>query len=163
LDALRVFPECGHQPRMVEKILGFLRRTRLHGAYWFDKWHISPYYVTSHAAITAIGFDNELARGAINWILDTRRGDGSWGHCCSTSEETAYCLQALIAYHRQVEPVDQAVLSRAAQYLYEHYESQDYPALWLDKCLYIPLQIVRSTILSALRMYEVLSMEEYCS
>lgn len=154
LDALRTCPDYEHQPRIVEKILGFLRRARLHEAYWFDKWHISPYYVTSHAAIATIGYDDELARGAINWILDTRRHDGSWGYYRSTSEETAYCLQAVIAYHRQVESLDQTVISRAAQYLHEHYQAQDYPALWIDKCLYIPLQVVRSAVVSALRMYE---------
>ena len=31
----------------VKKILLFLRSTRHQDAYWFDKWHVSPYYITS--------------------------------------------------------------------------------------------------------------------
>jgi halimadienyl-diphosphate synthase len=157
LDALRVCPDYEHRPRMVSKILDFLRRTRLDGTFWLDKWHVSPYYITSHAVVATIGYDDELAREAVNWMIGTQRKDGSWGHFRSTGEETAYCLQALTSYHRQVEPLDGAAISRAAQYLYHRYQSQkNDPALWIDKCLYTPLQIVRSTILSALQMYEAL-------
>jgi hypothetical protein len=59
-----------------------------------------------------------------------------------------------MAYHRDVAPVDQAVLYHAAQYLCKNYHSQNYPALWIDKCLYCPTQIVRSAIIGALWMYE---------
>jgi hypothetical protein len=50
--------------------------------------------------------------------------------------------------------VDRAVLYHAAQYLYDNYQAQSYPALWIDKCLYCPTHIVRSAIISALWMYE---------
>jgi len=155
LDALHTCSDYKHQPKMVEKALSFYR-TQLRNALWFDKWHISPYYAMSHAIIATIGYDNELARRMINCITHTQRQDGSWGYFGSTSEETAYCLQALILYHRQVELMDRPVLYHAAQYLYNQYGSQHHPPLWIEKSLYTPPHIVRSVIVSALRMYETL-------
>lgn len=153
LDALRACPEYEYQPRMVDKALSFYR-SQLRQARWFDKWHISPYYIISHATLATIGYDNELARETVHCIIHSQRQDGAWGYFGPTSEETAYCLQALITYHQQVEPLDEAVLYHAARYLYSQYQSQHYPALWIEKCLYTPVHIVRSAILSALRMYE---------
>jgi len=155
LDALRICPDYEHQPRLVDKTLSFYR-TRLRHADWFDKWHASPYYIITHAAIASLGHDNELAGEIVDCILRGQRQDGSWGYFGPTSEETAYCLQAVLMYHKQVKPVDRAVIYHAAQYLYNHYQAQEYSPLWIDKCLYAPLQIVRSAILSALWMYETL-------
>lgn len=153
LDALRACPEYAHRPRMVNKALGYYR-TLVRRARWLDKWHVSPFYILSHAIIATIGYDNELAREHVDCIIVSQRPDGSWGYYGPTSEETAYCLQALMAYHRQVEPLDRAILYHAAQYLYNNYHAQSYPALWIDKCLYAPTQIIRSAIVSALWMYE---------
>jgi halimadienyl-diphosphate synthase len=155
LDALQACPEYGRQPGMLAKALDFYRN-QLYDAYWFDKWHISPYYMLSHAIIATVGCDDELAREAVSWIVDTQREDGTWGYFGSTAEETAYCLQALILYHREVDPLEPAVLYHPAQYLYRQYLSQNHPAMWIEKCLYTPPQIVRSAMLSALRMYETL-------
>jgi halimadienyl-diphosphate synthase len=153
LDALRVCPDSTLQPRMVEKALGFYR-TQVHNARWLDKWHTSPFYILSHAIIAAIGYDDDLVREQVECIIASQCSDGSWGYYGPTSEETAYCLQALMVYHNQVKPVNQAVLYHAAQYLYDNYQTQSYPALWIDKCLYCPTHIVRSAIISALWMYE---------
>lgn len=155
MDALRACPDYRHRPRMMNKALKFYRN-QLYGADWFDKWHVSPYYIMSHAIIATIGYDNELAYEMVKCLIQVQRRDGSWGYFGATSEETAYCLQALIAYHRQVEPVDQAVIYHAAQYLYNQYYSQYHPTLWIEKSLYTPLPIVRSAIMSALWMYETL-------
>jgi halimadienyl-diphosphate synthase len=153
LDTLRTCPDWEHRPRMVDKILGFLRRTRVNDAYWFDKWHVSSYYATAHAVIALIGFDDEMARSAVAWIVSSQRPDGSWGCIRPTVEETAYCLQALSAYYRHMGSPNRTVLSRAAQYLYEHHEPGHYPPMWIDKCLYTPSQIVHSAVVSALGMY----------
>lgn len=152
LDALSVCPEYEHRPRIAKKILRFLRTSRLEGAYWLDKWHISPYYITSHAVMALIGSDNALARDAIQWMLATQREDGSWGHFQSTSEETAYCLQALIAYHHQVDRIDEGAIYRGADFLNQQYGLWDLPEMWIEKCLFTPTHIVESTILSALVM-----------
>lgn len=156
LEALRACRCCDDTDRMIAKALHFLRGSRLQNAYWFDKWHISPYYITSHAVIATLNCDNELARDAIDWMLKTQQPDGSWGIYLPTAEETAYCLQALTAYHREVEAIDQGVLERAAEFLDRHYQSLDHPAMWIEKALYMPIHIVRSALISALSMYEAL-------
>ena len=148
---------CARSPevdRMLTKALDFLRHSRIQNAYWFDKWHISPYYITSHAVIATLHHARELARDAITWILATQQPDGSWGYYRSTVEETAYCLQALVAYHREVEPIERAVLERAAEYVYSHYQETEHPAMWIEKALYTPDHIVKSALISALSMYE---------
>jgi halimadienyl-diphosphate synthase len=155
VDALRICPDYEHQPLMMEKALNFFR-SQLYSADWFDKWHVSPYYIMSHAIIATIGCDNALASEMVKCLIQAQRRDGSWGYFGATSEETAYCLQALILYHQQVEPVDQAVFYHAAQYLSNQYYSQHHPSLWIEKSLYTPLPIVRSAIVSALWLYETL-------
>jgi halimadienyl-diphosphate synthase len=155
LDALRVCPDFERQCEMVEKALGFCRE-RIRSGGWFDKWHISPFYVIAHVVVACIGQDNDLARVLVGCLARTQRQDGSWGYFGPTIEETAYCLQALILYHRSVELLERSLFYHAAQYLYSHYHTQDYPALWIEKSLYAPAHIVRSAVLSALWMYEAL-------
>lgn len=152
LDALAAHLGYEHRPRMVKKILRFLRTVRQQEGYWMDKWHISPYYITSHAIIAAIGFDNDLARDAVKWILSTQRSDGSWGWYGPTAEETAYCMQALITYHNQVDRLNTTQINQGADYLYRQYGIWKMPSMWIEKCLYTPEHIVESTILSALIM-----------
>lgn len=152
LDALGAYLGYEHRPRMVKKILRFLRTVRQQEGYWLDKWHISPYYITSHAIIASIGFDKALARDAVNWILSTQRSDGSWGWYHPTAEETAYCLQALITYHNQVDRLNTSAIYQGADYLYQQYGAWKMPSMWIEKCLYTPEHIVESTILSALIM-----------
>lgn len=152
LDALGAYLSYEHRPRMVKKILKFMRTVRHEDAYWLDKWHISPYYITSHAVIATIGFDDALARDAVRWILSNQRPDGSWGWYRPTAEETAYCLQALITYHNQVDRVDRSAVSHAVDFLFQHYGVWELPSMWIEKCLYTPDHIVESAILSALMM-----------
>ncbi len=155
LDALRICPDYEHWPRTTLKTLSFCR-AQLYSGRWFDKWHASPFYIIAHAVIAAIGHDNGLARDMARCIAASQLRDGAWGYYGPTAEETAYCLQALLLFHRQVEPLDKDAISRGIDYLYQQYPSQSYPALWIDKCLYTPLRIVQSAILSALWMYETL-------
>jgi halimadienyl-diphosphate synthase len=154
LDALGSSPGFEHRGRMLRKLIRFLRTSRVDNAFWSDKWHISPYYITSHAVTALIGFDNDLARGAVQWILSTQRPDGAWGYYCPTSEETAYCLQALITYHNLVERLDITRLYRGADYLCQHANDRHYPEMWIEKSLYTPIHIVEAAILSALIMVE---------
>jgi halimadienyl-diphosphate synthase len=137
----------------VGKASRWLRKSQVNGRYWTDKWHASPYYATAHAIIALMGVDHDLATSAVQWILDTQRLDGGWGYYDRpTAEETAYCLQALSVYIRQVEPVDRQVLARGRQSLLTHRD--DLPALWIGKCLYTPVRVVESAICSALAMTE---------
>jgi hypothetical protein len=117
--------------------------------FWFDKWHVSPYYPTSHAIIACAGFCNELVTDAISWIVSTQNDDGSWGYYMPTAEETAYCLQALMTWKQCGQPVPSNVLRQGVEWLSGHM-TPPYPPLWIGKCLYTPVLIVRATILSTL-------------
>jgi halimadienyl-diphosphate synthase len=131
----------------------WLRGARVDDVYWLDKWHASPYYPTSHAVIAFIGVDEGLAREGVQWLLDTQQPDGGWGfYEAITAEETAYALQALAIFDAEVEKLDPMVLAKGREALLALQDS--FPPLWIGKCLYTPVEVVRSSILSALRLTE---------
>jgi hypothetical protein len=133
----------------VQKVINFLERSRSKQTYWFDKWHASPYYPTSHAVIALAGYDDSLGVNAIDWIVNKQAQDGSWGFFIPTAEETAYCLQALMTWRRAGNPVPDGVIERGTQWLAKHSEPP-YPMLWIGKSLYCPREVVRGAILSTL-------------
>ncbi len=138
----------------VKKLLLFLNKSRIKEAFWFDKWHVSPYYTTSHAAIICMNYDSVMANSAIDWILSTQDTDGAWGYYSPTAEETAYCMQALTLWSRSHQNyIDKSVLQRGQEWLIHHLDLP-YPPLWIGKCLYCPELVVRSAILSALTLAE---------
>lgn len=137
----------------VQKILQFLRKNRINGHYWSDKWHISPYYTTAHFVMASRDFDFDMAETAVRWILETRNPDGSWGYFMPTAEETAYALQALTTWNRYCGPVPKDLIRQSANWLEEH-ANPPYPPLWIAKSLYTSDWVVRSEIISALVMAE---------
>jgi halimadienyl-diphosphate synthase len=137
----------------VQKVLQYLRNSKVSGAYWFDKWNLSTYYATSHAIIACAGFDNDLVESSVDWIISSQDKNGGWGNQFTTAEETAYCLQALLIWNREGGKVPRNILNKAATWLKDHVESP-YPSLWIGKGLYTPNLVVRSAILSALIMME---------
>ena len=138
----------------VQKILRFLRNTRQQESYWFDKWHVSPYYITSHVIISCLDYDKKLAGKSINWILKTQKVDGSWGFYNSpTAEETAYCLQALILWERAGNKLPKGRVEKGASWL-KNNANPPYPWLWIGKTLYYPELIIKSVILTTLELLE---------
>lgn len=136
----------------VQKVIRFLTQTKISNSYWMDKWHASPFYPTAHAVIAAAGYDNNLIKNAVSWILDQQKADGSWGfYGSSTAEETAYCLQALYAWKKNYGTVPFGVLERGIYWLLNNMD-KPYPPLWIGKSLYAPVLAVRSAILGALMM-----------
>jgi len=133
----------------VQKAIRFLLQTQVDRTLWFDKWHVSPYYATSHAIIACAGYADNLIHNSVEWILRTQSPDGSWGHYMSTAEETAYCLQALVTLSQNGYSVPKDVIQRGVVWLADHWMMKP-PPLWIGKCLYCPELIVRSAILSAL-------------
>jgi halimadienyl-diphosphate synthase len=135
----------------VVKILNFLMKQRIAGGYWTDKWHLSPYYATSHIIITCNGYAPEIAADAVQWILKTQNTNGSWGVQMPTAEETAYCIQALWSWMQQHTGGEQykAAIRNAITWLLDHADPPYHP-LWIGKCLYCPENVIRSAILSAL-------------
>ncbi len=133
----------------VEKILRFLKKTKNAQSFWVDKWHVSPYYATSHAIIACTGFEDTLINSSVEWIIRTQRKDGAWGYYTPTAEETAYCLQALIVWKRYGGNVENGVLKRGVEWLLEH-KTAAYSSLWISKVLSYPRLIILSTILNVL-------------
>jgi halimadienyl-diphosphate synthase len=140
----------------VQKVLLFLMQAQTGRSFWFDKWHASPYYATSHAIIAAAGYADDLVTSAVEWIVNTQNEDGSWGFYAPSAEETAYCLQALAIWKRQGsgdEEISTDILKRGADWLMAHMD-EPYPWLWIGKSLYCPELVVESAILSALMLVE---------
>ncbi len=136
----------------IKKLLRFLSESRTNNTFWVDKWHTSPYYATSHGAIACMGYDDQMASSAIEWILSAQNTDGSWGYYSATAEETAYCLQALAIWKRHHNgQVQTDVLQRGQEWLMQHIDPP-YPPLWIGKCLYCPELVVKSAVLSALTL-----------
>jgi halimadienyl-diphosphate synthase len=156
LDALSVCADFPEKPRMVRKAIDFLRRTQVYGAFWFDKWHTSPYYTTTHAINVALDIAPDLVGDGIAWLVQTQRPDGSWGALKGTAEETAYALQALVAYQRRGGKVRPATLQQGAVFLEQSVERRNvgYPLLWVSKTLYSPKWVVHSAVLGAMVMVQ---------
>jgi halimadienyl-diphosphate synthase len=134
---------------ITQKVLMFLRKSKMEKTLWIDKWHASPYYTAAHVIIACAGYDNKFISEEVEWILSTQNKDGSWGYYMPTAEETAYCLQALSLWKQHGGEVSDDVLKYGVAWLGEHSEPP-YPPLWIGKCLYCPEYVVRSSILSAL-------------
>jgi len=156
LGALR---RAGMSPEApeVRKALGFLQRTRTPSGYWFDKWHLSPYYVTCHLVIVCSDFAPWLTLEAVNWVLETQLANGAWGSYSATAEETAYCIQALWVWD-QARPMDHnpaisAAIQRGQVWLNGH-ALPPYLPLWIGKGLYCPENVIQAAILSALAITE---------
>ncbi len=142
----------GKNNTSVQKILGFLRRTRNpQFPFWADKWHSSPYYATAHAIIACAGVENDLVAESVEWILKTQNRNGSWGTYLPTAEETAYAIQALWVWDQKAGSVPRGALLNGARWLRENLDLP-YPPLWIGKCLYSPNLVIRSAIVSALAL-----------
>lgn len=154
IHALEAFKQVGYPKDhpTIKKIISFIRSKRENENYWFDKWHVSPYYTTSHVVIYCRGYDDNLCEESVEWILHTQRIDGSWGfYNFSTAEETAYCIQALHMWLLYGGIVPKGRIEMAHQWLEAH-ASDPKHSLWIDKSLYCPHAIVESAILSALEL-----------
>lgn len=139
------------------KIAKVLRQQDINGYFWFDKWHTSPYYLTTEAVYVMSEKYQDMALPRIKWIVKTQRSDGGWGYYgFSTLEETAYCMLSLLHWHKNIAPIDRETLEMGAQYLQARIETETYDALWIGKCLYTPHNVVRSAILAALAGYYAL-------
>jgi halimadienyl-diphosphate synthase len=159
LEALQAMTDYPNRLEVQDQIAVAILDKRIFNIYWLDKWHASPYYATSHVLIGFLrqgGYLIPTCRPSVDWILHTQREDGSWGfYTEGTAEETAYALTALLHYHRY-QPVNEDVLHRGAAYLARTYEGagSTYPALWIDKSLYVPHDVVRAAVLAALMLCE---------
>lgn len=161
VDALKDSIDFPRRDDLLLKALNILGRD-LTTEYIVDKWHISPYYSTSHAIIALTGLADNIIKKQIRWLLKTQRADGSWthypNHPKAAIEETAYALMALMTVYEQKGNIPFEVIERGFRYLEKHYRrAEELPALWINKALYNPYHIVEAVILSAIVKYQELT------
>ena len=89
---------------------------------------------------------------ATEWVLASRRRDGSWGRWTGTAEETAYALQILL-YRAMPDQRIRAAATRGHRFLLSN-EGGDPDPLWHGKDLYAPGHIVRAAIVGARHLAE---------
>ncbi|TDP98039.1 halimadienyl-diphosphate synthase [Labedaea rhizosphaerae] len=134
----------------IKKAITFLMDSRHDGAWWDDKWHLSPYYATAQVVFGLAGSTPPDTLSATRkWLLDGQHPDGSWGMAGGQPEETAYAVLSLDAMGDQHGPVPADTMRRAADYLGEHLDDPSYAELWMSKGLYIPVAPARAAVLSA--------------
>lgn len=154
LEALKMSDNHPKKEQWISKVLSALHRFDENGSYWSDKWHASPYYANHLATYALNGVDDDTLESRIKWILRTQNDDGGWGYLdVSTTEETAYSLDALLAWDRNRKVIDKSVFDRALEFIQAHKNDKDYSPLWISKGLYTPTHVVQAAILSALKQY----------
>lgn len=149
LLALRTRPEIAAE--RIERTVAAIRLARVNGAYWMDKWHLSPYYATSAAIVALVGVADDMHREAVEWIIDTQHPDGSWGLAAGSCEETANVVLALMS-----GPANKPEAVHAGMaYLRRNRYVEPLPDLWIGKVLYCPQRVVRAAIEAAHLRYDI--------
>jgi len=149
---LEVLQACAPFPRqqmIAQKVIKFLRDSRVDADHWTDKWHGSPFYATAHAVFALTTSAPDLCPPALRWFKESQRADGSWGWFGrGTPEETAYAVQALMTASPDVRAGFEGNLARAEQYLNET-DGEPVIPMWVGKTLYAPTEVIASAVLSA--------------
>lgn len=115
-----------------------------------DKWHFSPLYPTARVIPALAGWDDDLARKCIDFILGQQHEDGGWGSGGrSNLEETSHATLGLVTARRAGLLPDDDALQRAAPYFSRHALAQPLERLWIGKALYQPVGVVRSLVNAA--------------
>lgn len=142
-----------HQP--IETVVESLIERQHPDGYWHgDKWHSSPYYITSQSMLALhAARQHEAVQRAAEWLLDNQQADGGWGIHGSTRIETAYAILALrpLAHQQRVR----TTISRAEAVLLNDTKCES--AHWIAKVLYRPIHVDLFFELSAVWVLATLS------
>lgn len=164
LHALSSLPGHPERHAAIDQLLDYLADQQCDGMYWLDKWHISPYYATSHAlcVLSQLPARHQLAAQPLitcsaEWLRQTQNPDGSWGfYGQATAEETAYAVLGLATMSAgERSPRDRQRCLAGVRYLDGVMASAStsdddcFPPMWIDKCLYRPTLVVRTVIVAA--------------
>ncbi|BBX72706.1 hypothetical protein H7H78_08760 [Mycobacterium shinjukuense] len=142
--------EPNRYAHQIAKIVAFLEDTRHEGAWWIDKWHLSPYYATFTVVCGLVGVTPGRLGETWKWLLNTQHADGSWGMAGGLAEETAYAVLALNALEPFFGEPPADSYRRAFDYLRQHAESRNFPELWIGRSLYTPSLVVEAAVLAAI-------------
>lgn len=120
---------------------------------WTDKWHLSPYYLTSIAITPLFRSKQYDIANILRFIMERQNPDGGWGTPSSNAEETGWACMTLLVYLTDSNDNTNTsiiqCLSRGIRFLEAVKISPGadvFPDLWLEKCLYTPYTIVYTLI-----------------
>lgn len=149
LTALRCNLESSEHKSLAISVTEWLREQLAQHGEFHDKWHISPLYVTSRAISPLAGWDDDLARRCVNYILEHQDVSGGWGYGeRATLEETSFAVLGLSTALRAGLLKDYAPLRHASHFLHKnsHLATE---RLWIGKTLYQPVGVTMGTIYAA--------------
>jgi hypothetical protein len=160
IHALEALALSSHPDKdnLIDATLRWLRGEMVAGNHFVDEWHLSPAYATSHAIFAFHLTEETLMERCVDYFLDTQRDDGSWGNISNgnglgTIEETAFALQGLLYYDRNVRRVDPEVVHNGIGFILDNYPTVQYPEMWVSKVLYAPGNIIESLVQGVLHMF----------
>ncbi|UCH88556.1 MAG: hypothetical protein JSV49_09905 [Thermoplasmata archaeon] len=153
LDAIKNLDKFEQKDDYIDAIIAYLKSHQSPEGFWMDKWNASPFYTTNLAIRAIDDLESDLTSRALDWFLKNQNENGSWGKSDGTVEETAYGVQALAYYHKNIEKIEAGVIEKAVDFLMDNYYDENYPELWIGKALYAPKNVIKSAIISALYYY----------
>ncbi|GIK56305.1 MAG: type B diterpene cyclase [Chloroflexota bacterium] len=116
----------------------------------YDKWHISPLYMCSHAISALVGWDDDLARRCMEYLLHKQHSNGGWGSGERPNiEETSLVVLGLGAAWEAGYLKDDIPLKLARHFLDSQRGAHPSERLWIGKTLYQPIGIIAGTIYAA--------------
>ncbi|MBS7529574.1 squalene--hopene cyclase [Hazenella sp. IB182353] len=134
----------GRERPEVEKGYQWLKQNQLTSGAWSGRWGIAYIYGT-WAALTGLAAirvskQEEMVQKAVKWLYQIQLSDGGWGESCysdlkeayvplknSTTVQTAWALDALIAYHSTPNDVIRRGIERLLFLVHEKKEAETYP------------------------------------
>lgn len=142
--AIHALALLGQAPESV--VQGLIDRQNPDGSWSGDKWHSSPFYITSQSilALREAGAEQAVMAG-VSWLLEQQHQDGGWGVCETTAVETAYAVLALRPFADFPEVRD--CIRRAVDVLLQAMNPETMfdssAARWIGKTIYRPFAIDR--------------------
>lgn len=151
LNTLRLFENMKEVNKVIQKVATCLETFASSEEQVFidDKWHASPYYVTSRAVFSLHGLREDIVKRCLDFFIKSQNKDGGWGKDdFSTSEETAYVSLALSYGLKHGYLIPETVLETASKFLSAS-EHTSGAQLWVGKVLYRPILVSESAIMAA--------------
>lgn len=150
LTALRHNLSSFEHKQLAIRVTEWLReQLNLHNQF-NDKWHFSPLYVTSRAISALAGWDDDLARRCVEFILARQDNSGGWGSGERPGiEETSFAVLGLIAAAQAGLLTDTTSLKSANEFLSKNSAQRPSTRLWIGKTLYQPVGVTMGTVFAA--------------